>query len=191
MQPACFALAAGLIAMPLVAGAQQIAIKGGLSYGTIPNNGGVLPGRLSAHSGFAFGVGVASQKPIGFGLEGLYAQRGFNSSIAGSSQRFSYVDVPVYLKVTIPTPTVAPFLYAGPQGSFELKCDGGGGACPSGQPKTTFAAIAGGGVKVGKRGGLSLEGRYVYGLTDLKLSTVTTLGNYKSRSFMLLAGIGF
>ena len=39
--------------------------------------------------------------------------------------------------------------------------------------------------------GLSIEGRYVYGLTDLKLSTVSTSTSYQTRSFLVLLGLGF
>ena len=179
-----------LCALPLVAGA-QLEIKGGLSYGAVPNSNGVLPGKLSANSGFAVGVGVSSSSLIGFGLEGLYAQRGFTSSVAGASQKLTYVDVPFYLKLTLPTPGISPFAYAGPQASFEMNCDAGGGTCPSGRAKLTYAGIIGGGVKIGMLHNLLLEGRYVYGLTNLNLSNVTNSGNYQTRSFMLLAGLGF
>jgi hypothetical protein len=36
-----------------------------------------------------------------------------------------------------------------------------------------------------------LEGRYIYGLTDLKLGTITSSTSYKTRSFLLLAGLTF
>jgi hypothetical protein len=41
---------------------------------------------------------------------------------------------------------------------------------------------------VGER--FTFEGRYVYGLTDLKLNTVTSSSSYKTRSFLLLVGFG-
>ncbi|HYV96268.1 MAG TPA: outer membrane beta-barrel protein [Gemmatimonadaceae bacterium] len=180
---------ASLIALPLAANAQGISVKGGLSYGSIPNNNGALPGTLSRHDGFAVGVGLSTGGVIGIGVEGLYAQRGFESSVAGESQKLDYVDVPAYLRVKIPIPAIAPFAYAGPQVSFEVKCDADGGTCPSGRKKTTYAGTIGAGLKL--LGAVTIEGRYVYGLTDLHLSTVSDSDNYKTRSFMLLAGIGF
>jgi hypothetical protein len=186
---AALALAA-LVATPLSLQAQGgMGIKAGFSWGSVPNNGGALPGTLSAHNGAALGIGMNSGGVVGFGVEGLYAERGFNSSSAGSSQRMSVIDVPVYLRVAAENPGLTPYAYAGPQGSIEIRCDGGGGACPSNREKTTFAGIIGGGVRLGR--GLSVEGRYVYGLTDLHLSTITTSENYRTRSFMLLAGFGF
>lgn len=176
--------------MPAAAGA-QLSIKGGLSYGAIPNNSGALPGKLSAHSGVAFGLGLASSGMIGFGVEALYAQRGFTSTEPGSSQKLQYVDVPVYLRFALPTPAISPFAYLGPQLSYELKCDAGGINCPSGRDKLTYAGVIGAGLKFAALHGISVEGRYVYGLSDLKMGTVSNTENYQTRSFMLLAGIGF
>ena len=189
-----FIAIAALWTVPMATSAQGIAIKGGLSYGSVPNANGVLPGTLSANSGFAIGVGITTGSIVGFGLEGLYAQRGYKSSTPGFSQKLSYIDVPLYFRVMLPIPQISPFAYAGPQGSFEKSCDNDGGQmCPSGRPTTTFAGIIGGGVKLGMLRGLSIEGRYVYGITDLKLSTTTgaVSANYQPRSFMILAGIGF
>ena len=95
----------------------------------------------------------------------------------------------MYLKLSIPNPVVVPFGFAGPQGSFELNCDGGN--CPSGRAKATFAGVIGAGVKLAMLGNVSVQGRYVYGLTNLNYGTVTNSSNYQARSFMLLVGIGF
>lgn len=185
-----FALSTALIVAPFAARAQGLDIKAGYSYGQVPNNGGVLPGTLSAHSGAAIGVGITSGGPVGWGAEAMYAERGFNSTAAGSSQRLSYVDVPVTVRISAPTPGLTPYGYIGPQASFELNCDAGGGSCPSGRDKVTYAGVIGAGVKFGMFHGLTAEGRYVYGLSDLHLSTVTTGANYKARSFMILLGFG-
>lgn len=174
-------------AVPSVAHA-QIGLKGGFSYGNVSNRG-LLPGALHERSGFAVGLSLVSARSLlGFGIEGLYAQRGVVSNTAGQSHKLDYIDVPAYLRVSLPTPGIAPYAYAGPQVSFELHCTD---ACPSGRPKTTTAAVLGGGVRLGAQSAFSLEGRYVYGLTDLKLNTVTSSDSYKTRSFLILAGIVF
>lgn len=178
-----------LATAPGVAFAQGgLALKGGFSYGNVSNRG-VLPGALHERSGFAVGLALGSSASLlGFGVEGLYAQRGVASSTSTDSRKLDYIDVPAYLRVTLPTPGIAPFAYAGPQLSFELHCSD---ACPSGRPKTTTAAVIGGGVRLGGGSALSVEGRYIYGLTDLKLNTVTSSQSYKTRSFLILAGIAF
>jgi opacity protein-like surface antigen len=187
---AVVALAASA-ALPAVAAAQNFGIIAGYSYGSIPNSGGVFPGTLQAHSGLAAGLRLTTSGPVGFGIEGLYAERGFTSTIAGNSRKLRYIDVPAYLRVALPNPTITPFGYIGPQLSFEINCDAGGGNCPSGRDKTTYAGIAGAGVKLPMLANISIEGRYVYGLNDLNMGTVTTRANYRARSFMILAGIGF
>ncbi|HEY6809060.1 MAG TPA: porin family protein [Gemmatimonadales bacterium] len=170
-----------------------LAIKGGLSFGDVTNRG-ALPGNLSTRTGFAAGIALPllGGDPLSLNVEGLYAQRGVGSSSDTSSRRLDYIDVPAYLRFTLPLPALAPFIYAGPQISFETKCRAGASACPDdGRPKTTYAGVLGAGVRLGSASGFSLEGRYIYGLTDLKLSTVTTSSSYKTRSFLILMGFGF
>ncbi|MFI5311247.1 MAG: porin family protein [Gemmatimonadales bacterium] len=194
MKRALLALALlSLQAAPTIARAQEggFGIKGGLSYGNVSSSG-ALPGSVTQRSGFALGVGATSGGVLGFGVEGLYAQRGVTSSVGFDSRRLDYIDVPVYLRLALPTPAISPFAYAGPQASYELHCGTESGNCPdSGRPRMTWSGVIGGGVRLGTAGGISVEGRYVYGLTDLKLSTVSTSNSYKTRSFMLLMGIGF
>ena len=184
---------AALLAAPTFAHAQGggFGLKGGLSYGNVSNSG-ALPGSATQRSGIALGVSALSGGALGFGIEALYAQRGFTSSLGSSSRELDYLDIPVYLRLAMPTPGISPFGYAGPQASFELKCGTQSGNCPdSGRPKATYAGVIGAGLRFASFMGLSVEGRYVYGLTDLNLSTVSTSESYQTRSFMLLAGISF
>lgn len=171
--------------------AQNMTIKAGASFGNVSNRG-VLPGNLGTRTGFAAGLALPllGGDPLSLSIEGLYAQRGVGSSTDTSARRIDNIDVPAYVKFTLPLPGIAPFAYAGPQVSFQVKCSAGPNPCPSGMPKTTYAGVIGGGLRLGNPG-LSLEGRYVYGLTDLKLSTVSSSSSYKTRSFLLLAGLSF
>jgi hypothetical protein len=181
-----------LLFAPIGAAAQGLGIKGGLSFGNVSNRG-VLPGNFDTRTGFAVGLALTPGRSLlGLGVEGLYAQRGVEGANPPDTRRLDYVDVPAYLNVALPFPGLAPFAYAGPQASFEVRCRTGGGACPaSDRPKTSYAAVIGGGIRLGTGGALSIEGRYVYGLTDLKLSTITSSTSYKTRSFLILAGYTF
>ncbi len=166
-----------------------LGIKGGASFSSVSGSG-VLPGALQSRTGYAIGLGYESGSPLGLGIEGLYTQQGVTSSTPGDSRELNYVDVPVYLRLSMPVPGISPFAYAGPQASFEMACQAGGSNCPdTGRPKTTYSGVIGAGVRL--MGGLTIEGRYVYGLTDLKLSTVQNTDSYKSRTFMVLLGLGF
>jgi hypothetical protein len=169
-------------------------IKGGLSWGNVSNRG-VLPGSLDGRNGVALGLGMFGGSPVGFGIEGLYVQRGVENDVFDvNSRRLDYIDVPGYLRISVPF-ALQPFIYAGPQVSFEVRCRAGStvGAvdCPdTGRPTTSWSGIIGAGFRLNPGVALSIEGRYVYGLTDLNLSTVTSSSSYRTRSFMLLAGIG-
>jgi len=173
----------------------EAGLKAGVSFGNISNKG-VLPGNLENRTGFAGGIYVGYRVGfIGLGFEGLYARRGAksDSSFATAQTRLDYIDVPVYVKLTLPTPfLVQPFVYAGPQVSFEVRCrTAADAACPdaatSGRKKTDYGAVIGAGARFG---GLGLEGRYIYGLRDLKLNTVTDTHSYKTRTFLILLSIG-
>lgn len=174
---------AALCVAPAIAHA-QFEIKGGLSFGSVTNSG-VLPGNNGQRNGFVVGVGANTGGTIGFGVEGLYAQRGTTAT------HLDYIDVPLYLRVAAPS-VVSPFAYVGPQVSFELKCGANNDICSgSGRPKKTYAGVIGAGVKFASLNNVSVEGRYVYGLTDLSFNTVSSSNSYKTRTLMLLAGVGF
>lgn len=172
-------------------GQGSVGIKGGVSFGNVSNQG-LLPGSLDNRTGFAGGVALSTGHVVGLGLEGLYAQRGVESSNPAGARALDYIDVPLYLRAALPTPGVGAFAYAGPQVSFELSCKSGLGDCPdTDRPKTSYAGVIGAGVRIGWPSAFTLEGRYIYGLTDLRLSTVTSSDSYKTRSFIILTGIAF
>lgn len=185
-------LALALLAAPAVAHA-QFGIKAGVAFGNISNKG-LLPGNLKGRTGFAGGVSLESAPSIvGFGVEGLYSMEGLTSGSNTGGLKLSYISVPAYLRVMIPTPAIKPFAYLGPQVSFEVSCKSGDVDCAGDRKKTVFAGVIGAGVRLGgsTSQGFSLEGRYVYGLTDLKPSTVASSDSYKTRTFLILAGFHF
>lgn len=179
-----------LLATPLV-GSAQVGVKSGMSFGDVSNSG-LLPGDVGRRSGFTIGVSAFTPGPLGLGLEGLYSQRGVSSQAGAQSRELEYLDLPVFLRVQIPTPGLAPFAYAGPQVSYELACNAGAGECPRGdRPSYPKAGVVGGGVKFGSETTVSVEARYIYGLDDLHLETVSDEESYKERSFVVMAGISF
>ena len=193
MQRILAGIVASMLGAASIAAAQSgLGMKGGLSYGDVTNRG-LLPGNLDHRTGFAAGLSVGTGRGmLGLGIEALYAQRGVTSSTSTDERKLDYVDVPVFVRALFPTPAIAPFAYAGPQVSFELRCRAGSSACPdTDRPSTTYAAVIGGGARLGATSAFTVEGRYIYGLTDLKLSTVTSSDSYKTRSFLILAGYAF
>lgn len=188
-------LCALVLAAPAALLAQgEAGVKGGVSFGNVSNKG-LLPGNLSTRTGFA--AGLYGQYHLGFlgaGVDLLYSQRGAtsDSSFAASQTRLDYIDFPIYVKVFVPAPLIQPFVYAGPQVSFEIRCrTAANGNCPdaatSGRKRTDFSGIIGAGLRFG---GLGIEGRYVYGFRDLKLASVNDPNTYKTRTFLILVNIG-
>ena len=169
-----------------------LGLKGGFSYGNVSNRG-VLPGNLKERTGFAVGLAAGTGRSmLGFGIEALYAQRGVTGASGPDERKLDYADVPMFVRALFPSPGIAPYAYAGPQVSFELRCRAGSSPCPdTNRPSTSYAAVLGGGVRLGASSAFTVEGRYIYGLTDLKLSTITSSESYKTRSFLILAGWAF
>ncbi|MGH7511338.1 MAG: porin family protein [Gemmatimonadales bacterium] len=171
----------------------EFGVKGGASFGNISNKG-LLPGNLKTRTGWAAGAALGFRAGLlGVGGEALFARRGLSSDGTGGL-KLDYVDLPVYLKIQAPTPGISPFGYVGPQISFEVTCKVDDVKCADGdRSKTDYAGVAGAGVKFGHEGGagFTVEARYIYGLKDLKLSTVTTSESFKTRSFLILGGIVF
>jgi hypothetical protein len=171
----------------------EFGLKGGASFGNISNKG-LLPGNLKTRTGWAAGASLGYRAGlIGVGGEALFAKRGLKSDGTGDL-KLDYVDIPVYLKIQAPTPGISPFGYIGPQVSFEVTCKVDNVDCADGdRSKTDYAGVIGAGVKFGNESGVGFtaEARYIYGLKDLKLGTVTSSESFKTRSFLILGGIVF
>ena len=189
-------LAALVLALAAAAPANaqvEFGVKGGLSFGNISNKG-LLPGNLKTRTGFAAGVALGWRaRVLGVGAEALFARRGLKSDGTGDL-KLDYVDIPVYAKIQAPTPGVSPFGYIGPQVSFEVTCKVDDVNCTGGdRSKTDYAGVVGAGVKFGNEGGVgfTVEARYIYGLKNLKLSTVSSSDSFKTRSFLILGGLVF
>lgn len=171
----------------------EFGLKGGASFGNISNKG-LLPGNLKTRTGWAAGASLGFRaRLLGVGAEALFARRGLSSDGTGDL-KLDYVDIPVYVKLQAPTPGISPYGYVGPQVSFEVTCKVDDVDCADGdRSKTDYAGVVGAGVKFGNEGGVGFtaEARYIYGLKDLKLDTVTSSESFKTRSFLILGGIVF
>src|SRR5439155_19792655 len=138
------ATALGVTTVAPAQGGGGVALKGGFSYGNVSNRG-VLPGNLRERTGFALGLSFGTgRNMLGFVVDALYAQRGVTNSGTTDERTLDYVDVPIFLRALLPTPGIAPYAYAGPQISFELRCRAGGSACRNtDRPYTVYARLIG------------------------------------------------
>lgn len=176
---------AALLATPLALPAQiSLTVKGGASFATLSNK----QPDFESRTGFAAGIGL----DMGFGMfrlapELLYVQKGVNGDGSPSSTavKLDYAEIPILLKVSLPIPGVQPFVYAGPSIALRLSCKTDDVDCPSDTIKNRdYGAVLGAGIKLG--GKLSVEGRYIWGLSDV--NTLTSGVDSKTRTFLVLVG---
>jgi hypothetical protein len=180
-------LAGAVTLAPVAVNAQTtLGIKGGLSYATLSNKAPDFETR----TGFAAGIALDMRAGlIGLQPELLYVQKGVtaNGSPSGSSPKLDYAEVPVLVKLTLGTPGVQPMIYAGPSVGFRLNCKVLEANCPSGTVKSTdWGAVLGGGLRFGGKKGLTIEGRYTWGLKDIH--DVGSGVDQKTRTFLALVG---
>ncbi len=181
-------LLAGCLGLtPMAISAQtSFGIKGGLSYATLSDKSPDMNNR----TGFAAGVAIDMRAGlIGIQPELLYVQKGVteSGSPSGSSPKLDYAEVPILLKLTLGTPGIQPMIYAGPSVGFRLNCKVLEVTCASGTIKSTdWAAVLGGGVRIGGNKGVTLEGRYSWGLKDIH--DVSAGVEQKTRTFLALVG---
>lgn len=181
-------LLAGCVALtPIAVPAQtSFGLKGGLSYATLSDKSPDFGNRTGLAAGVAVDVRAGL---IGIQPELLYVQKGVTAtgSPSGSSPKLDYAEVPVLLKVTLGTPGIQPMIYAGPSVGFRLNCKVLEVNCASGTIKSTdWTAVLGGGVRIGGNKGLTLEGRYSWGLKDIH--DVSAGVDQKTRTFLALVG---
>jgi hypothetical protein len=166
----------------------SLGIKGGLSFATLTNK---LPDWKS-RTGFAVGMALDLRSGmIGLQPEVLYVQKGValdgTPSSSTTAPRLGYIDVPVLLKVTIAAPAIQPMFYAGPSVNFRLSCSFNGVDCKDATASTDYGVVLGGGVRLGGNHGLTLEGRYTWGLKDVHDPGAGVKN--ETRTFLVLAGI--
>ncbi len=177
--PAALALASRLPA-------QAFGLKAGLSFATLSNARPDWKTRTGFAAGIALGLGPG---PVSLQPEALYVQKGVapNGAPSNSAPKLAYLDVPVLLKLQVPTPGISPFAVAGPVVSFRLSCTAGDADCNSTFKSTDWGVALGGGLRLGGPTGLTIEGRYTWGLTDIH--DVSAGVSSRTRTFLLLAGV--
>lgn len=128
---------------------------------------------------------------IGLQPEVLYVQKGVDfegtPSASSDAPHISYIEVPVLVKVTIPTPAIEPMFYAGPSVMFRLQCRVNDTDCGDQTKSTDYGAVLGAGLRFGGARGFTVEGRYTWGLRDIHDPDAGVKNN--TRTFLLLAGV--
>jgi hypothetical protein len=194
---------AGLLCLPGWARAQEIGIKGGLTFADIPNFGDVLDDEgfeaVKRRTGLVIGghVGIPLAGLFTLQPEVLYTQRGVEADLPFVDETFKfnldYLDVPVLLRVG---PSSGFQFLVGPSFNFNtgatIKSEGiveGDEDFKDDVEDVEVGLVLGGGYYGGL---LVVEGRYQEGLTNIaKFEEFEFEEDYRNRSFTLLVGVRF
>ncbi len=183
---------------PFTPGLTGKGIKAGLS---VANFTGADASGFSSKTGFAFGgfLEFSLSPSLALQPELYYVMKG--ASVSPLSIKLSYLEVPVLLKMTIPTAgQISPNFYVGPFFSVMLSAD----ASANGQSASVsdFFNSTDVGLTVGAgigfpvtRGKITIDGRYDLGLTKPWKSVDTQIGpvvpDIKNGAILLLVGYSF
>lgn len=172
---------------------------------------------ISTSSRTAFGIGgvldLALSENVSLRFEPMYLQKGAKEEEAGltAKYKFTYIEVPAFIKIAFGTSNTRPYIMAGPSLGFLLSADlegEEGGVSASIDFKdvmssTDFGLGFGGGVNFQLETlSLFLEARYALGFTDVfKGGTLTILGmseevpgealDIKTNGIQIMGGITF
>jgi hypothetical protein len=162
-----------MLVLPQSAAADvKFGLKGGAN---IANVNGNFTGELSNwKSTVGFCAGIFLELNLGRILtiqpEVLYTVKGADSGTG--KLKFDYLEIPVLLKLRIPTGSVHPFVFAGPAFGFSLKAliDG---VKISDMPTADYGAVLGGGLQLGRS--IHIDVRYTMGLQKLAIPDLDTI----------------
>jgi len=195
-----------LLALPRPAAAGvQFGIKAGGNMSSVTGaDAQNIETTLKHKVGFIAGVFVAFNMGSVFTLqiEGLYTMKGVDgtyfdpdtSTTYNEKLAANYVEIPLLLKLRIPTPLVSPFVFAGPAVGFKLSEK----VTMLGETSTTaglfknndYGAIFGGGVNIGSH--FQIDLRYSMGLAKIfNLDEGVTEPDVKNGVWSATIGIAF
>ena len=190
--------AAATLALPRTAAAGvKFGIKAGANVANV--NGDFSSSITDWKNRVGFCGGIFLELNIGRILtiqpEVLYTMKGAEATLeegdlTGTGKlRFDYLEIPVLLKVRIPTGAVHPFIFAGPAFGFNLKATfedlTGQTSDVEGANKVDYSAVFGAGVQLGRS--IHIDARYTLGLQKLE---IPDLGTVDLKNGVLSATLG-
>lgn len=190
MNKLCKIVAVGAFAAVLVlprtaAAGVKFGIKGGANIANV--NGSFSDTISDWKTTVGFCAGIFLELNVGRILtiqpEVLYTMKGADAAIddgtiTGTGKlRLDYLEIPILLKVRIPTGSIHPFVFAGPAFGFNLKATfedlTGDKNDVEGASKVDYSAVLGGGLQLGRS--IHADVRYTMGLQKLKIPDLDTI----------------
>jgi Outer membrane protein beta-barrel domain len=176
---------AALVVLPQPGAAGiKFGIKGGASIANVNGNFTDALGDWKSMVGFCGGIFLE----LNFGRiltiqpEVLYTMKGADTG--DGKLKFDYIEVPVLLKIRIPTGDLHPFIFAGPAFGWNLKAAIEGIEI-SDMPTADYSAVFGAGLQLGRS--IHIDARYTMGLQKLE---VPDLGTIDLKNGVLSATLG-
>jgi hypothetical protein len=192
---AIVAFAAVLVSPRPAAADVRFGIKGGANVANVNGDFGTNVSNWKSRVGFCGGIFIE----LNFGRlltiqpEALYTMKGAQATVeegalSGTGKlRFDYIEIPILLKVRIPTGSVHPFVFAGPAVGFDLKSTFQDitGTSTDVAKKVDWSAVMGAGLQLGSS--LHIDARYTLGLQKLEVPEV---GSIDLKNGVLSATLG-
>jgi len=198
-----------LLSAPSLASAQVVpggltgGIKGGITFGDIPEFARVLEddgAETGMRMGFLFGgfVSMSFDDVFGLQVEGLYTQKGLSYEFETDEfeYRFDYIEIPVLFRIQT-APNRGVYALVGPAFGFNINAKAVSESAPDDVQDSVdisdevagleISFVAAVGFQVNR---FLVEGRYMEGLTNL-IDSDPDAATYKSRTFAILAGFRF
>ena len=174
-----------LLALPQSAAAGvRFGLKGGANIANVNGNWDETLGDWKSTVGFCGGIFIELNfgKILTIQPEVLYTMKGADTG--DGKLKFDYIEIPVLLKLRIPTGSIHPFIFAGPAFGFSLKALINGVEI-SDMPAADYSAVIGGGLQLGRS--IHVDVRYTMGLQKL---AIPDLGTIDLKNGVLSATIG-
>jgi hypothetical protein len=162
---------AGLLLLPQTASAGvRFGLKGGANVANV--NGNWNEALSTSTVGFCGGIFLELNfgKILTIQPEVLYTMKGADTG--DGKLKFDYIEIPVLLKLRIPTGSFHPFIFAGPAFGFNLKALIEGVEI-SHMPAADYSAVIGGGLQLGRS--IHVDVRYTMGLAKLEIPDLETI----------------
>lgn len=187
---------AAVLAAPRPAAADvRFGLKGGANVANVNGDFGTNVSNWKSRVGFCGGIFIE----LNFGRlltiqpEVLYTMKGAQATVeegalSGTGKlRFDYIEIPILLKIRIPTGSVHPFVFAGPAVGFDLKSTFQDitGTSSDVAKKVDWSAVLGAGLQLGSS--LHIDARYTLGLQKLEVPEV---GSFDLKNGVLSATLG-
>lgn len=164
---------AALLALPSPAAAGvRFGLKGGASVANVNGDFVDALGDWKSTVGFCGGIFLEFNfgRVLTLQPEVLYTMKGADTG--AGKLKFDYIEIPVLLKLRLPTGDVHPFVFAGPAFGFTLKSALEGIELED-FPKSDYSAVIGGGLQLGSS--FHIDVRYTMGLQKLEIPDIEAI----------------